>query len=79
MCSKAKSGSLSRSAAFFAKPEISTVSRPTRFIGRGTVPSADAVVVEAHAPALVAGKLQQTSIGLFDEAEKSADETAERK
>ena len=29
----------------------------------------DAVVVEAHAPALVAGKLQQTSIGLFDEAE----------
>ena len=40
--------------------------------------SADAVVVEAHAPALVAGKLQQTSIGLFDDAEKSADETAER-
>ncbi|MBI2229792.1 MAG: cupin domain-containing protein [Deltaproteobacteria bacterium] len=31
---------------------------------------ADAVVVEAHAPALVAGKLQQTSIGLFDEGEK---------
>jgi hypothetical protein len=27
-------------------------------------------VVEAHAPALVAGKLQQTSIGLFDEDEK---------
>jgi len=33
--------------------------------------NADAVVVEAHAPALVAGKLQHTSIGLFDEAEKS--------
>ncbi len=29
----------------------------------------DAIVVEAHSPALVAGKLQQTSIGLFDEAE----------
>jgi hypothetical protein len=28
------------------------------------------VVVEAHAPALVAGKLQLTSIGLFDESEK---------
>lgn len=27
-------------------------------------------MVEAHAPALVAGKLQQTSIGLFDEGEK---------
>ena len=32
--------------------------------------NADAVVVEAHAPALVAGKLQLTSIGLFDDAEK---------
>lgn len=32
--------------------------------------NADAVVVEAHAPALVAGKLQLTSIGLFDEGEK---------
>ena len=32
--------------------------------------NADAVVVEAHAPALVAGKLQQTSIGLFDESER---------
>ena len=41
--------------------------------------NADAVVVEAHAPALVAGKLQQTSIGLFDDGEKPADETAERK
>jgi gentisate 1,2-dioxygenase len=30
---------------------------------------ADAIVVEAHSPALVAGKLQQTSIGLFDEGE----------
>ncbi|HTF91775.1 MAG TPA: cupin domain-containing protein, partial [Verrucomicrobiae bacterium] len=29
----------------------------------------DAVVVEAHSPALVAGKLQLTSIGLFDENE----------
>ena len=29
----------------------------------------DAIVVEAHSPALVAGKLQQTSIGLFDESE----------
>src|SRR5262247_667630 len=31
--------------------------------------NADAVVVEAHAPALEAGKLQLTSIGLFDDAE----------
>ena len=30
---------------------------------------ADAVVVEAHSPALVAGKLQQTSIALFDDGE----------
>jgi gentisate 1,2-dioxygenase len=32
--------------------------------------NADAIVVEAHAPALVAGKLQQTSIGLFDDGER---------
>ncbi len=31
----------------------------------------DTVVVEAHSPALVAGKLQQTSIGLFDDGEKT--------
>jgi len=31
--------------------------------------SFDAVVVEAHSPALVAGKLQLTSIGLFAEGE----------
>ena len=31
--------------------------------------NSDAVVVEAHSPALVAGKLQLTSIGLFDEGE----------
>ena len=47
---------------------------PTRFTGRGTVPSADAVVVEAHRSRAGRGQLQQTSIGLFDEAEKSADE-----
>lgn len=32
---------------------------------------ADAIVVEAHAPALVGGKLLQGSIGLFDEGEES--------
>lgn len=31
--------------------------------------NADAIVVEAHAPALVAGKLIQTSIGLFGDGE----------
>ena len=31
--------------------------------------NAEAVVVEAHSPALVAGKLQQTSIALFDDGE----------
>jgi quercetin dioxygenase-like cupin family protein len=31
---------------------------------------ADAIVVEAHAPALVGGSLQQGSIGLFDEREQ---------
>jgi quercetin dioxygenase-like cupin family protein len=32
--------------------------------------NADAVVVEAHSPALVAGKLEQSSVGLFDEGEQ---------